>query len=194
MITPTLLRARAVNPLRSVPLFNYALLVQNRLYTMSTGTDFHSLNANTIKGETLDFSTLKGQVVLVVNVASQCGFTGQYSGLQQLYDKYKDRGFTILGFPCNQFGNQEPGGAEEIVTFCSRNYGVSFPIMQKVNVNGDDASPVYKFLKSQKKQLMMEMIKWNFEKFLINKQGEVVARFSSMATPASMEQEIEKLL
>ncbi|EFJ51396.1 glutathione peroxidase [Volvox carteri f. nagariensis] len=186
MVTPALLKVQAFNSFRPFHLL--------RLSTMAAPTDFYSLNALTNKGETLDFSTLKGQVVLIVNVASQCGFTGQYSGLQQLYDSYKDRGFTILGFPCNQFGGQEPGSSEEIMTFCSRNYGVSFPIMAKVNVNGDDASPVYKFLKSQKKQLMMEMIKWNFEKFLINRQGEVVGRFSSMATPASIESEIQKLL
>ncbi|GIL90329.1 hypothetical protein Vretimale_18193 [Volvox reticuliferus] len=196
MLTPVLLRSRAYKPLRPLSLAYPArsLHSQHQDYRMAAPADFYSLSATTNKGEILDFSTLKGKVVLIVNVASQCGFTGQYAGLQTLYDRYKDRGFTILGFPCNQFGGQEPGSAEEIVTFCSRNYGVEFPIMAKVNVNGDDASSVYKYLKSQKKQLMMEMIKWNFEKFLINRQGEVVARFSSMAAPASLESEIEKLL
>ncbi|GIL62600.1 hypothetical protein Vafri_16783 [Volvox africanus] len=195
MLTPALLRSRAYNPLRSLQVTYQARSInQHHFSNMADSADFYSLSALTNKGETMDFSTLKGKVVLIVNVASQCGFTGQYQGLQKLYECYKDRDFTILGFPCNQFGGQEPGSAEEIATFCTRNHGVEFPIMAKINVNGDDASPVYKYLKSQKKQLMMEMIKWNFEKFLVNRQGEVVARFSSMASPASLESEIEKLL
>jgi len=141
-----------------------------------------------------DFSQLKGKVTLVVNVASQCGFTPQYKGLQGLHDKYKDQGLVIIGFPCNQFGGQEPAAEEEIHTFCSRNYNVSFPIMGKVEVNGDNVAPVYKFLKSQQKQLLLERIKWNFEKFLVNKQGVVVDRFSSVATPESIEPAIQKLL
>ncbi|KXZ46966.1 hypothetical protein GPECTOR_39g460 [Gonium pectorale] len=164
---------------------------------MSDGEDFYKLSAKQIDGSEFNFSELKGKVALVVNVASQCGFTGQYSGLQALYDKFKDRGFVILGFPCNQFGQQEPGAPEEIVSFCSRKYSVTFPIMAKTDVNGENAHPVYKydmFLKSQQKQFMMEMIKWNFEKFLVDKSGQVVARYSSMATPASLESAIEKLL
>jgi len=141
-----------------------------------------------------DFAELKGKVTLVVNVASQCGFTSQYKGLQALYDKFKDRGFVIIGFPCNQFGGQEPAAEEEIHEFCSRNFNVSFPIMQKVEVNGDNTAPVYDFLKNQQKQLMMTRIKWNFEKFLVNKEGVVVDRFSSMATPESLEPAIAKLL
>ncbi|GFR50738.1 hypothetical protein Agub_g12995, partial [Astrephomene gubernaculifera] len=184
---------------RLVPRFYIATYLAPRshcrrpLSTMAT-SDFYSLSAQTLDGKTLDFSTLQSKVVLIVNVASKCGFTGQYAGLQQLYDTYKDRGLVILGFPCNQFGNQEPGAPEEITTFCSRNYGVSFPIMAKTDVNGDNAHPVYKYLKSQRRQLMMEMVKWNFEKFLVDRQGQVVGRFSSMATPASLGAEIEKLL
>ncbi|KAG2497000.1 hypothetical protein HYH03_005005 [Edaphochlamys debaryana] len=154
---------------------------------------FYGLTANTLRGEPYNFADLKGKVVLVVNVASQCGFTPQYKGLQELYDKFKDRGFTILGFPCNQFGGQEPGEADQIQA-CPIRFGVSFPIMEKVEVNGNGASDVYKFLKSSKKQFGMELIKWNFEKFLIDREGNVVSRFSSMATPAHLEPEIEKLL
>ncbi|PNH08037.1 Glutathione peroxidase [Tetrabaena socialis] len=155
---------------------------------------FYALSAQTASGATLDFSSLQGKVVVVVNVASKCGFTGQYTGLQQMYEKFKDRGLVVLGFPCNQFGGQEPGTEAEIVTFCSRNHGVTFPLMSKVDVNGPDAHPVYKYLKSAKKQFMVEMIKWNFEKFVVDRNGEVVARYSSMATPALLEAEVEKLL
>lgn len=162
--------------------------------SMAASSEFHALSTQTIKGEPYDFAQLKGHPVLIVNVASHCGFTGQYKGLQSLYDRFKDRGLVILGFPCNQFGNQEPGGAEEIVEFCSRTYSVTFPIMAKCDVNGPNTSPVYQFLKSQKKQMMMEMIKWNFEKFLVDKEGNVVGRYSSMASPESIANDIEKLL
>jgi len=141
-----------------------------------------------------DFAQLQGKVTLIVNVASQCGFTSQYKGLQGLYDKYKDQGLVIIGFPCNQFGGQEPAAEDQIHEFCSRTYNVSFPIMSKIEVNGDKTSPVYQYLKSQQKQLLMERIKWNFEKFLVNKQGQVVGRYSSMATPESIDADIAKLL
>eukprot|EP00201_Polytomella_parva_P016395 CAMPEP_0175058256 /NCGR_PEP_ID=MMETSP0052_2-20121109/11746_1 /TAXON_ID=51329 ORGANISM="Polytomella parva, Strain SAG 63-3" /NCGR_SAMPLE_ID=MMETSP0052_2 /ASSEMBLY_ACC=CAM_ASM_000194 /LENGTH=164 /DNA_ID=CAMNT_0016323615 /DNA_START=134 /DNA_END=628 /DNA_ORIENTATION=+ len=157
-------------------------------------SNFHDLKAADLKGNPVDFSTYKNKVVLVVNVASKCGFTSQYGGLQKLYDTYKDKGFVILGFPCNQFGNQEPGNLEEISTFCSRTYNVTFPIMEKIEVNGDGAHQVYKFLKSQKKQLFMERIKWNFEKFLIDKSGQVAERYSSMTNPDTITSAVEKLV
>nr|BAA83594.1 glutathione peroxidase [Chlamydomonas sp. W80] len=144
---------------------------------------FYALAATDIAGKEFPFAQLQGKVVLVVNVASQCGFTPQYKGLQELYDKYKDEGLVIIGFPCDQFGHQEPGQESEIASFCQKNFGVTFPMMAKIEVNGDNTHPVYQFLKSEKKQLFMERIKWNFEKFLINKQGEVVERFSSAGDP-----------
>ncbi|KAI9140747.1 thioredoxin-like protein [Paraphysoderma sedebokerense] len=156
--------------------------------------NFYALKSNLANHEPFEFSSLKGKVVVVVNVASKCGFTPQYSGLENLYKKYKGQGLEILGFPCNQFGGQEPGKEEEIVSFCSLNYGVSFPVMEKVDVNGDSTHPVYDYLKSQKKQLMMARIKWNFEKFLIDRNGQVVERFASTASPESMEKKIVELL
>lgn len=145
-------------------------------------------------GNAVKISDYKGFVMLVVNVASECGFTGQYDELEELYQKYKDQKFIILGFPCNQFGGQEPGTEEEILSFCRENYGVTFPIMHKIDVNGDLTSPFYEYLKSKKSQLMMSRIKWNFEKFLISREGEVVDRYSSLASPQSISKDIEKLL
>eukprot|EP00048_Salpingoeca_helianthica_P014428 m.221654 g.221654 ORF g.221654 m.221654 type:complete len:198 (+) comp15856_c0_seq1:129-722(+) len=159
-----------------------------------SGAAFYALSAQTIKKEPFPFAQLAGKVVLIVNVASKCGFTPQYTGLEALYTKYKDQGLVILGFPCNQFGGQEPGTEEEIVQFCRATYPVSFPIMEKVDVNGDHAHPVYQFLKSQKKQMFMERVKWNFEKFLVDKTGTVVDRFSSLTTPESLDSTVAKLL
>ncbi|MEW5309325.1 MAG: hypothetical protein WDW38_001220 [Sanguina aurantia] len=136
-----------------------------------------------ISGKDVDFNALKGKVVLVVNVASQCGFTAQYKGLQELHDKYHSKGLEILAFPCNQFGGQEPGGPEQIVDFCTKNFGVTFPVMQKVDVNGKDTHPVFGLLKKERTSLMMEMVKWNFEKWLVAKDGKVVARYLSNTTP-----------
>lgn len=144
---------------------------------------FYGLSAKTIQGQDLSFSELQGKVVLVVNVASKCGFTPQYKGLQSLYDQYKDQGLVILGFPCDQFGHQEPGADSEIEGFCQLNFGVSFQMMSKIDVNGGNTHPVYQFLKKEKKQMFLEAVKWNFEKFLISKEGEVTQRFSSMADP-----------
>ncbi|KAJ9067902.1 Glutathione peroxidase 2 [Entomophthora muscae] len=164
-------------------------------YTTSTKMSFYDLSAKTNKGETLDFSTLKGKVVLIVNTASKCGFTPQYDGLEALYKEYKDKGLEILGFPCNQFGSQEPGDDKEIASFCQLNHGVTFPLMEKIEVNGDNVHPVYEFLKSQKAGILgLTRIKWNFEKFLINKEGKVQERYSSMSTPESLMPDIEKLL
>ncbi|MCX7879142.1 MAG: glutathione peroxidase [Ignavibacteria bacterium] len=137
----------------------------------------------------------KGKVLLIVNVASKCGFTPQYEGLEKLYRKYKNRGFEILAFPCNQFGNQEPGTNEEIKNFCKTNYDVSFLLFDKIDVNGDNAHPLYKFLKDAKPGIMgSKDIKWNFTKFLVDKEGNVVDRYAPQTTPEKLEKDIEKLL
>jgi glutathione peroxidase len=159
---------------------------------MTTLGDF---KATTIDGVEADLSTYEGQVVLVVNTASQCGFTGQYAGLQELYDTYGERGFTVLGFPCDQFGNQEPGDESEIATFCERNYGVSFPMFAKVDVNGEDAHPLYAWLRDEKSGLLPgDAIKWNFTKFLVGRDGQVIKRFSPTTEPAKLGDKIEAAL
>lgn len=156
---------------------------------------FYELECKDKKGETFKFDTLKGKVVLIVNVASKCGFTPQYKDLESLYQKHKDEGLVILGFPCNQFGGQEPGSQEEIGNFCQLNYGVTFPIMHKIEVNGDNTDPVYDFLKSKKSGLLgLNRIKWNFEKFLVDKHGKVHQRYSSLTKPMSIEDDIKQLL
>lgn len=158
-------------------------------------SEFYKLAPKDSKGEPYPFKDLEGKAVLIVNVASKCGFTPQYKELEELNKKYKDQGLVILGFPCNQFLNQEPGNQEEIASFCTLNYGVSFPIMQKVDVNGDKTDPVYKYLKKQKSGILgLTRVKWNFEKFLIDKKGNVVERYGSTTKPSSMASTIEKLL
>ncbi|CAI4275792.1 AMM_1a_G0004490.mRNA.1.CDS.1 [Saccharomyces cerevisiae] len=158
-------------------------------------TSFYDLECKDKKGESFKFDQLKGKVVLIVNVASKCGFTPQYKELEELYKKYQDKGFVILGFPCNQFGKQEPGSDEQITEFCQLNYGVTFPIMKKIDVNGSNADSVYNYLKSQKAGLLgFKGIKWNFEKFLVDSNGKVVQRFSSLTKPSSLDQEIQGLL
>eukprot|EP01117_Protostelium_nocturnum_P008911 TRINITY_DN3198_c0_g1_i1.p1 TRINITY_DN3198_c0_g1~~TRINITY_DN3198_c0_g1_i1.p1 ORF type:complete len:260 (-),score=67.07 TRINITY_DN3198_c0_g1_i1:17-796(-) len=154
---------------------------------------FYDLEAKGNSGGKINFGDFKGKVVLIVNVASECGFTSQYAALESLYRKYKDQGFVIVGFPCNQFGGQESGSDEEIHDFCVKNFGVTFPLTEKVEVNGKKEHDVYRFLK-KKKQLLMGRIKWNFEKFLIDKHGEIVGRFSSLTTPASLEKDVQGLL
>ena len=147
------------------------------------------------KGAELPLSRFQGQVVLVVNVASKCGFTPQYEGLEQLHKKYRDQGFTVLGFPCNQFGAQEPGSNEEIQQFCQTTYGVSFPVLAKVDVNGSSTSPVYEYLKSSAPGLLgTELIKWNFTKFLVGKDGRVVGRFAPQTSPQELVKDIETAL
>ncbi|WP_345500529.1 glutathione peroxidase [Pedococcus ginsenosidimutans] len=158
---------------------------------MPTLSDF---SATTLEGSEQDLSAYAGKVVLVVNTASQCGFTPQLGGLEELYRTYADQGLVVLGFPCNQFGGQEPGDAEEIGTFCERNYGVSFPMFAKVDVNGDDAHPVFDWLKSEKGGLLGKNIKWNFAKFLVGRDGQVVKRFSPTTEPGSLTKDIEKAL
>lgn len=155
---------------------------------------FYDYKVKNISGEDVSMSEYKGKVVLIVNTASKCGFTKQYEGLEELYEKYKDQGFVILGFPCNQFGAQEPGGNEEIKNFCTSTFSVSFPMMSKIDVNGDDADPLYKFLKKEKGGILGDDIKWNFTKFLIDREGNVVDRFASQKTPRALEKEVEKLL
>lgn len=155
---------------------------------------FYDYKVKSISGEEVSMSEYKGKVVLIVNTASKCGFTKQYEGLEELYEKYKDQGFVILGFPCNQFGSQEPGGNEEIKNFCISTFSVTFPMMSKIDVNGDDADPLYKFLKKEKGGILGDEIKWNFTKFLIDREGNVVDRFASQKTPKALEKEVEKLL
>jgi len=158
-------------------------------------SEFYNLKASLPGNTEYGFEQLKGKVVLIVNVASKCGFTPQYTGLQGLHDKYKDKGLVILGFPCNQFGGQEPENDAGIATFCELNHGVTFPLMAKSDVNGDDANEVYKYLKSQKSGLLgLTRIKWNFEKFLIDKEGKVVNRWASTTSPEAIDSEIAKLL
>jgi glutathione peroxidase len=159
---------------------------------MTAITDFHVKAAN---GADADLSEFAGKVLLVVNVASKCGFTPQYEGLEALHRKYADRGFEVLGFPCNQFGAQEPGDAEEIANFCSLTYDVTFPVFAKVDVNGSTAAPLYAELKKQAPGFLgTEGIKWNFTKFLVGKDGKVVERYAPTTKPEDIAADIEKLL
>ena len=159
---------------------------------MTTIADF---TVATSKGEQLNLQDKLGKVLLVVNTASKCGFTPQYDGLETLYQDYRDKGFEVLAFPCNQFGNQEPGDADEIEQFCKVNFGLTFPLMQKVDVNGENASPVFNWMKAEAPGLMgSKAIKWNFTKFLIDRDGKVVKRYGPADAPASIAKDIEKLL
>lgn len=155
---------------------------------------FYDFSAQSIEGKEISMSDYKGKVLVVVNVASKCGFTPQYEGLQVLYEKYEKEGLVILGFPSNQFANQEPGSNEDIQEFCRLNYGVTFPMFSKIDVNGDNAHPLYVYLKSQQSGFPGDAIKWNFTKFLVDKSGNVVERYASTTKPASMEEDIVKLL
>jgi glutathione peroxidase len=157
-------------------------------------TTLFEFSAATITGEVQELSDYEGKVVLVVNTASKCGFTPQFAGLQELYDTYAERGLVILGFPCDQFGHQEPGTEDEIAEFCSVNYGVSFPMFAKIDVNGKDAHPVYQWLRTEKGGMLGDKIKWNFTKFLVDQQGNVVERYASTTKPEKLAADIEKLL
>jgi len=160
--------------------------------TMNTIYDF---KVKTIEGKETTLEPYKGKVMLIVNVASKCGFTPQYDGLEALYEKYKDKGLVVLGFPCNQFGSQEPGSEEEIQNFCRLNFGVTFPMFSKLKVNGDDTHPIYVYLKSEQPGILGSVIiKWNFTKFLVDKHGNVVERFGSSTKPKELEEDIEALL
>jgi glutathione peroxidase len=145
-------------------------------------------------GSELPFSGLEGNVLLIVNTASKCGFTPQYKGLEELHRKYKDRGLEVLGFPCDQFAHQEPGGDGEIAAFCQRNFGVTFPLMSKVKVNGLGTHPVFKFLKSKAPGAIGKTVKWNFTKFLVARDGKSVTRFASSTEPSQLEKDIEAAL
>jgi glutathione peroxidase len=146
-------------------------------------------------GTEVPMKDYEGKVLLIVNVASECGYTKQYTGLEKLYEKYKSRGFEVLGFPCNQFGGQEPGTDEEIQSFCTGTFGLNFPIFAKIDVNGDRADPLFVYLKKEAKGILgTEAVKWNFTKFLIDKNGKVVTRFAPNDEPESLEKDIEKLL
>lgn len=186
------------------------------LVACNNKTTIYDFKAQSNKGEEVDFSNYKGKVLLIVNTASKCGFTPQYDGLEALYQKYKDKGLVVVGFPCNQFGHQEPGNNEEIAEFCRLNFGVTFPLMDKVEVNGENANPIFKWLYAEKPftgfgegetaQFMDQMlsnqnpnyasnpdIKWNFTKFLIDRNGNVVDRFEPTVAPEQMEQRIVEL-
>ncbi|MDG1800480.1 MAG: glutathione peroxidase [Luminiphilus sp.] len=158
-------------------------------------TSVYDYSATLADGTTASLSDYKGQVLLIVNTASKCGFTPQYEGLEKLHATHKDAGFAVLAFPCNQFGSQEPGSTEEIVEFCEMRFQTSFPLFEKIDVNGTNSHPLYKHLKSEVKGLLgTERIKWNFTKFLVNRDGEVVGRFGSQKKPADIESEIIALL
>ena len=155
----------------------------------------HDFTARQIDGQELALSSLKGRVVLVVNTASACGFTPQFAGLQQLHERYGERGLSVIGFPCNQFGGQDPGADEQILGFCQKNYGVSFAMMSKVEVNGPGAHPLFQWLtRSAPGILGTQAIKWNFTKFLIGKDGQVIKRYGSMDKPESLQADIESAL
>lgn len=159
---------------------------------MTTLTDF---SAHRLDGAVFDFSSLHGRVVLIVNTASACGFTPQFAGLEQLHQQYGSQGLVVMGFPCNQFGGQDPGSAQEIAAFCQRSYGVTFAMMEKVDVNGERAHPLFKWLKAQAPGLLgSEAIKWNFTKFLVNRSGQVLARYASVDAPAKLATDIEAAL
>jgi glutathione peroxidase len=157
-------------------------------------TGIYDFAAKTLAGEEVSLKRFEGQVLLIVNTASACGFTPQYSGLEALQKELGPRGFSVLGFPCNQFGSQEPGDAKAIEQFCASNYAVTFPMFAKIDVNGGGAHPLYQFLKSEKSGLLGSSIKWNFTKFLVDRSGRVVARHAPTATPEGLKKEIEALL
>jgi glutathione peroxidase len=154
----------------------------------------YDFTANSLAGEEVPLKRFEGQVLLIVNTASACGFTPQYRGLEALQQQYSPRGFAVLGFPCNQFGSQEPGDATQIATFCERNYAITFPMFDKIDVNGSKEHPLYKYLKSQRMGLLGPSIKWNFTKFLIDRSGKVVGRFAPTDRPEALKRDIEALL
>ncbi len=155
----------------------------------------YNFTANSLSGSPVDLAQYRGKVLLIVNTASKCGFTPQYQGLETVYQQFRDQGVEVLGFPCNQFGSQEPGDAAEIGAFCEKNYGVSFPLFAKIDVNGDNADPLYKYLKHAAPGLLgSEGIKWNFTKFLIRKDGSVFKRYAPQTKPEELIDDIKRLL
>ncbi len=159
-----------------------------------SNSNFHQFEAETLQGKKLSMSDFKGKTIMVVNTASKCGLTPQYEGLEKLYQQYKDQGLEILGFPCNQFGGQEPGSADDIEEFCSVNYGVSFTMFSKVDVNGSNAHPIFKYLKKALPGTLTNAIKWNFTKFLIDAEGNPIKRFAPTTEPSKMEADIKAAL
>ena len=157
-------------------------------------SELFELKANSLQGKEIDMASFKDKALLIVNTASKCGFTPQYAGLQKLYEDYKDSGLEILGFPCNQFGHQEPGTAEEIQDNCLVNYGVSFTMFEKIDVNGDDAHPIFQYLKAALPGTLGQRIKWNFTKFLIDAEGNPVKRFAPTTKPQDLEKHVKKAL
>ena len=158
-------------------------------------TTVYDFKAKGLDGTDIDLKQFKGKVLLIVNTASECGFTPQYKGLEAVYEQFRDKGVEVLGFPCNQFGAQEPGSNAEIGAFCERNYGVTFPLFDKIDVNGDTAHPLFKHLKNEAPGLMgTEAIKWNFTKFLVRKDGRVYKRYAPQTEPKELMKDIEKLL
>ena len=157
-------------------------------------SEIYDFKANSLAGEEVTMRRFEGQVLLIVNTASKCGFTPQYRGLEDLYRDLSPRGFAVLGFPCNQFGAQEPGQASEIQEFCSTHYDVTFPLFEKIDVNGTNAHPLYEYLKRQQSGLLGASIKWNFTKFLVDRAGRVIARYAPTARPEGLRQQIETLL
>jgi glutathione peroxidase len=165
------------------------------IFTEATMSSIYDFSARTIDGDEQKLEAYKGKTILVVNVASKCGFTPQYTGLEALYEKFKDQGVVVLGFPCDQFGHQEPGDEAEIKNFCALTYDVKFPMFAKVEVNGANTHPLFKYLKHEAKGLLgSESIKWNFTKFLIDKEGKVLTRYAPTDTPASIEKDLAKLV
>jgi glutathione peroxidase len=163
--------------------------------TTQVAPSIYDFSVTNIEGQPISLSTYKNKVLLIVNTASQCGFTPQYQGLQALYDKYASQGLEILGFPCNQFGQQEPGSASEIQSFCETRFGVKFPLFEKVDVNGNNAHPLFQYLTKAAPGLFgTETVKWNFTKFLVDRNGKVVERYASMAKPEDLDKAIQKLL
>ncbi|KVG63629.1 glutathione peroxidase [Burkholderia pseudomultivorans] len=155
----------------------------------------YSFSAQTLAGAPVSLDAYRGKVLLIVNTASECGFTPQYAGLQKLYDQYATRGFFVLGFPCNQFGKQEPGDAAQIGAFCERNYGVTFPMFAKIDVKGEHAHPLYRYLPDEAPGILgLKAIKWNFTKFLIDREGRIVKRYAPSTKPEEIAADIEKLL
>jgi len=162
---------------------------------MTASAPIYALSAERLQGDTQSLADYAGKVMLIVNTASKCGFTPQYAGLEALYQRFKERGLVVLGFPCNQFGEQEPGTADEIASFCQTNYGVTFPMFARIDVNGDTTHPLYKLLKQSARGLLgSEGIKWNFTKFLVDRDGRIVERYAPTTTPEAIAKDIEALL
>jgi glutathione peroxidase len=187
------MKPMCIGKVRRYLLLGMVILMASSSFAASS---LYNFTLNNIDGKPMPLADFKGKVILMVNVASQCGFTPQYSALEAIYEKYKGQGFVILGFPANNFGQQEPGTNEEIKTFCSRKYSVTFPMYSKISVKGDDQAPLYQYLTQTADPSHSGDIKWNFTKFLVDRQGNVVARFESKVTPDSPEvtSAIEKLL